>query len=377
MESVQLDIWSILLGFGALNGYFLAIVLWSHSKGRVYSNHLLSLLLICISLFVTELTIARSDYYFQFPYLILSTFPAAYLIGPLFYFYSRSLVFSKFKFTTSHVIHLIPVVLALFALIPFYLLPPKDKIEYINQFYSPGKLTFRHLWLGGLFLVQTLTYLFLILKMLTKYQHSFKEFASGTGIDHIQWLNRLIIIFSVAILLNGIVSFLMALRLFLSFPGVEITLLTFSGFIHIVGYNAIRHPDQLFPSEEFLPKYSHSTLSVEHRKKQLTKLSEFMEEKKPFLNPELTIQILANEVGITVEHLSQTINAELSTNFYDFVNSYRVEDAKINLLDPANKSYSILGIALNSGFNSKTSFNRIFKKNIGMTPSQYISRHKK
>ena len=101
-----------------------------------------------------------------------------------------------------------------------------------------------------------------------------------------------------------------------------------------------------------------------------------MDKNKPFLDADLTLASLAKELKIPPDHLSQVINSELSVNFYDFINGYRVKEAQKRLLDPKNRVYSILGIALNAGFNSKASFNRIFKKHIGITPSQYISSQK-
>jgi AraC-like DNA-binding protein len=96
-----------------------------------------------------------------------------------------------------------------------------------------------------------------------------------------------------------------------------------------------------------------------------------METEKPYTDGDLTLQKLARKLLISPHHLSQTLNERLRQNFFDFVNSYRIEEAKRRLVDPAKKHYSILGIAEEVGFNSKSAFNVAFKKHANMTPSEF------
>ncbi len=95
--------------------------------------------------------------------------------------------------------------------------------------------------------------------------------------------------------------------------------------------------------------------------------------KKPFLNPNLTLQQLASELEISTHYLSQIINDKFNLNFFDYINQFRVNEVIAKLNNPKYVSYSLLGIALDSGFNSKSAFNRIFKKFTNLTPSQYKS----
>ena len=102
-------------------------------------------------------------------------------------------------------------------------------------------------------------------------------------------------------------------------------------------------------------------------------LMEYMRLEKPYLNPELTLTQLASEIDISKHHLSQIINEQFNLNFFEFINQYRVEEVKSRINDPKFENYSLLGIAFDSGFNSKSSFNRIFKRLTNQTPSQYKS----
>ncbi|MEX0662499.1 MAG: helix-turn-helix domain-containing protein [Balneolaceae bacterium] len=152
-------------------------------------------------------------------------------------------------------------------------------------------------------------------------------------------------------------------------------------FIFFLGYFGIKHQN-IFYGEITIDRLAEPKSTGEYKNSGLKqkdavlyhqKLLELMGQKKPFLEPKLTLSYLADELDLSVNHLSQVINQYEERNFFDFVNSYRVEEFKKRALDPANSNYSILAIALDSGFNSKSSFNQVFKKLSGKTPSQFMA----
>ena len=96
-----------------------------------------------------------------------------------------------------------------------------------------------------------------------------------------------------------------------------------------------------------------------------------MEKEKLYLNTDLNLSVLANTLEISSGYLSQIINQKEGKSFYDFINSYRVEEVKHLIENPSFSHYSLLAIGLEAGFNSKSTFNATFKKQVGMTPSQY------
>lgn len=103
----------------------------------------------------------------------------------------------------------------------------------------------------------------------------------------------------------------------------------------------------------------------------LLKLKRYMLDEKPFLDPALTIQDISNAMNVPVRELSVLINHQLGHHFYDFVNTYRIENAKKILQDPSKSKVTILEILYEVGFNSKSSFNTAFKKHTGNTPTEY------
>ena len=101
------------------------------------------------------------------------------------------------------------------------------------------------------------------------------------------------------------------------------------------------------------------------------KLLTYMRDQKPYLNPELTIVDLSVQLQVSKHHLTQVINNKVGKNFFNFINDYRIEAVKQKLKDPNMKHLTLLAIALDSGFNSKSSFNSLFKQYTGMTPTEW------
>ena len=106
-------------------------------------------------------------------------------------------------------------------------------------------------------------------------------------------------------------------------------------------------------------------------------LEALMEQEKPYLNPRLTLSDLASLLGTNIHQLSKLINEGFDKNFFDFINSYRVREFQRRAVLPEYKNQTLLAIAFSVGFNSKTAFNRSFKKLTKKTPRQYLKSHEK
>jgi AraC-like DNA-binding protein len=120
-----------------------------------------------------------------------------------------------------------------------------------------------------------------------------------------------------------------------------------------------------------MKKYEQSTLTAQKAEQHLQRLLQFMEEEKPYLEFELTLGDIARQLSIPQKELSQVINERLNKNFCTFLNEYRIGEAQRLLLKNTGKKLSVLDIAFESGFNSKTSFNMVFKKHLQMTPTHF------
>ena len=131
------------------------------------------------------------------------------------------------------------------------------------------------------------------------------------------------------------------------------------------------------PQRVNLDKYAKSGLRREQLHEYMRRLDVIMESERVYLKPDLTLPVLAEEVGCSVNHLSQVINSGFEMSFFDYVNSYRVRQAKELLLQINGQNGAILNIAFTVGFNSNSAFYSAFKKHVGMTPASFRRSNKR
>lgn len=370
------DFWAILLLFGALQGLFFAFTLFLHPKGNKTSNRLLSFLLFIFSLHLAEYVMIASGLYQQTPHFIGTTLPVVFLIGPIYYLYALSLLYKDFNIGVQRALHFVPAILCYLFLLPFYAKPAAAKVAFLAGIIKNGYVIFPldQFILLALSTCQMLAYFYLTFTVLQNFEENFMRESASTEILNVSWLKKISLWFSLYMMLFFIAYFQLFLLKAHRQEIFYIVMLILSGFIHAVGYHAIKQPE-IFSGVKIkpaAPKYQKTALPEQKSKIYLEKLLQIMKEKKPFLNPELKLFDLAETLEMAPNHLSQVINAELDKNFFDFINDYRVEEAKLRLVDAKFEHYSILAIALDVGFNNKASFNRVFKKHTSMTPSDFV-----
>lgn len=303
----------------------------------------------------------------------------AFLQIPVFYLYVLSVCYSDFKFKLKYILHLIPFLLANVILLPrFYTVDLASKINFIENHQSMIELQFNHV----LFHIQTTIYMIAVFMILRKARKLYLENYAGTSISSYQWLLQFT---SVLTILYLIVVFKNIFK-FSDYPyiseWIKIGILIVQPFITCwYLYKALNNPG-LFRNIDSKLKLVSDIILEEKKGEQaavnekeynedLLKLKKYMAEEKPFLDPSLTIQHLSNATHIPVRELSLLINHKLEQHFYDFVNSYRIENAMDILKDVTKNKTTILEILYEVGFNSKSSFNTAFKKHTGNTPTSY------
>jgi len=220
--------------------------------------------------------------------------------------------------------------------------------------------------------VNFVTFCYLIAAVLTllRYRLELKKTYSSTERINLSWLNFVLFGF-ILIWIFDVIGFVLETvstpLLFLN----SVTLVLMFIFVNIIVYKGLKQPE-LFKGIEKRPKYIHSKLTKSEKKGYLTRLESYMEKEKPHLILSLSINDLANKLSMPPRHLSQVINESLEKNFFDFINSYRVEEAKKLLNDSSDNKINILKLLFDVGFNTKSVFNRVFKKQTGVTPTEYM-----
>lgn len=194
----------------------------------------------------------------------------------------------------------------------------------------------------------------------------------------LNWLKILSISFYVAFLILFILGGLNMIGNIIPFDPYFVVFGFISAFSFVYSFYGIKQPVIFGPEiwingdeKKETEKYSKSGLKDKQAEEYLEKLIMIMETDKPYLDGGLSINDLSILTGIPRHHITQVLNEKHGKNFFTFINEYRVNEVIMRFADPANNNFTILAIAYDSGFNSKTTFNSIFKLQTGMTPSEY------
>ena len=353
---------------------FFSLFLIRNKKGKKISNRILAVLLFANALCLLNYIIYQQEEFLSpwiIDYLVLGN-SIVFLWGPLLYFYIRSIIHRDFSFQRKHSVHLIPfLTYFLYLLIRMAILDKR-----ILQGPLGTGLAFHPLEVIIFSTILHVLFLFYIIasfRSLWLFRQQLKNYFSTTKNLEFTWLSIILISFSVMWTIGFVNSYLAARRgspvLVLSF--VNLALIFF--IANVAVYKGLNQPE-IFSGIDERPKYERSTLTRSDAESYLMKLKSFMEEEKPYLDPFLNINQLARRLTIQSRHLSQILNESLKQNFYDFVNSYRIEEAKKMLLEQSDEKTTVLNVLLDAGFNSKSAFNRAFKKCTGFTPSEFRKR---
>ncbi|MEM6803311.1 MAG: helix-turn-helix transcriptional regulator [Bacteroidota bacterium] len=312
------------------------------------------------------------------PYLILIDQNLFFLDGPLLYFLTRSINQESFHWKKD-LLHFIPFVLTASLAVDTYVsMSSADLISTFEQISQElDRKNFVPNWEELLFilaiLLHNLIYIFLSVRKTRRYKKKIREIYSTVDQIDLKWLELILKLWLGLMLLPlcfffsnynlGLISSLLSQAIFL---GSHVLCILFFGL------NLLSHS---FADTKLL-KEKHKKKAAESREDRevYENLLAYMEKEKPYLEVKLGLADLAKAIGVHPNYLSYLINTYSKRNFFDFINSYRIEAIKKEL---AESDEHIMIIAYNNGFNSKSTFNEIFKRKTTMTPSQYRKKRQK
>jgi YesN/AraC family two-component response regulator len=213
---------------------------------------------------------------------------------------------------------------------------------------------------------------FLINDLINQHQQILKDLTSTARENDLNWVRVMVILLLIAIVFWTLSGFE---KDTLNLTGYSLLIFSYWLGYHIIAqkgiYRSMPSEFEVTELKQREKRYKNSTLSVPEKSEMTERIRHFMETEKPYLNNELTLTSLADRLQMKPIHLSQILNEEFNENFYSFINRHRVTESKKLLLEPRYSHYNILGIALESGFNSKTTFNKAFKEHTGISPSEF------
>jgi len=362
------EIITYIFAIGAAQAVFLFFILW-RKKENSFANKFLAATMIIFALDLFAGVSYLSGFISKIPWILgyKSSFP--YLYGPLIYLYVVFLIHKQDSFVASDYLHFIPfVIIQIYGIFFFYF----ESLEFQLSLLNPNIPNPWHIEIiGKLIPIHGLTYMVFTVLLIIKFNKNIRN--SFANIEHIDfsWLFYLV-------LGTAVIWIVVVLSYMLDFVYGEdihahlLIYITLSVFLYSFAFKSYKQPEIIFRANgEDSQTYKKSGLSDEKAEEILNSVIDYMNSNKPFLDTKLSLSELASKLNLSTHNLSEVINTKLNKNFYDFINSYRVEEVKQLIESDKDLTFSILAHGYEAGFTSKSAFYSAFKKFTGITPAKY------
>ena len=360
---------SIILFICILQGAIFAGLLFVRSfKKKTLSDCWLGVLLIVMCSSLITHFIGFANVYDNNQWLTYFPFEIAFALAPVIYLYVKTLTNSTRKFETKDVIIFIPTLIYL----TFFLILFSQSME-TKKWYGENLESTVSTVKDSVLFAWNFLFLYFSIKHYQQYRTWLDENFSDTELIKFNWLRNFLYIFATIFLLETVFN---VIAIFYDFTYVQayflrliIAIATY--YLAIAGYMRSESIEVDFSPKEIEPKKElQSKDKLETSKEDLLNL---MEIDKPYLDSHLSLKELSKKIGVNTTVLSNTINKGFGKNFNDFINEYRIDEVKKILQSDASNDETFLNIAFDSGFNSKATFNRAFKKFTGVSPKEFAS----
>lgn len=378
----------VLVSQGVIFGVLLLV---RYGKYLRIADLFLALLVLITCYHRTTYTIGFMDWYDTFRNTKINYW-LIYLglaLGPLIYFYVKAVTSSDFKFKRKHWLHFLPVFLYVIYRVSIFAYDARQDGFSDTQngvLMSSWEFGFMGVFTEVFFIVQHLLYLAFTFQLFYQYRKGIDQYFSNTYKLELNWIRNFLYLY----------AFLFLYSLMQQMINLSVTELSwiqkwwyqlFSALVVIyIGIKGYFTDTTILQGVSFDPRNSayesftkksksikkSNSLDQEQLRSQQKQILEFIEREKPYLDPELNLKDLAEKLSMSRAQLSEIVNSSFNKNFNDFINEYRVENVKSMLAANKQQQLSLLGIAYESGFNSKATFNRVFRKLTHSSPTEYL-----
>lgn len=352
-------------------------ILIAAKKPRMLANQVLSawLLIICAEMI---LMLINETLFELYPVKILP-----YIYGPLLLLYAKWMTTENPSFNRRYLWHFTPFLIFMVAALIYI---DENVMHGTDGFLVRDRFVSFRIVYGITFFISITAYSTATFVVIKRHKQHLKEFVSYSSEKiTLQWLVGLSITFYTGYVVMFIFGGVDILVGFMPFDPYEISFISLTLLTFLFGVFGFHQPsifEELVKQEHRLEipllekdttKYQRSGLKKKDAVDLVNKIRKYMVIEKPYLDRELTIYDLSNQLKISRHILSEVINEHMGMNFYNLVNEYRIKEVKDRMNSDEYRNLTILAIAFDSGFNSKSSFNTIFKEKTGQTPSEYLA----
>ncbi len=366
------------------------LLLQKFKQKKKYSFLFLSLLVLITCYHRTTYTIGFMDWYDTYRNTKINYWLINFslAIGPLIFFYVKSITNASFKFGRKDFVHFVPALIYfLYRAFIFIYDAGQEGFENTQNGLLMSKLEMgaTTIFIEAFGIIQQLLYLAFSLQLYFNYRTRLQDFFSNTYRMELNWIRNFLYIYTFLFVY-------MVIQQLINLSVLELSWIQrwwyqlFSAlaviYVGIKGYftdTSTLSTLQFNPTKQTIAKEGAtvSSLTDKQRSKEeietvRNQLLDYMSDKKPYLDPELNLKQLSEQLNLTRSQLSEVINAGFGKNFNDFINEYRIEAVKQMLQEGQQNKLSLLGIAFDCGFNSKATFNRVFKKLNGTSPTEFL-----
>jgi len=371
---MKLDIWSIFIIVIIFQGLFLLFVLlFSKNKKDKKKNQYLLYVILVLIWFLVEFFTVRNKIDVGLNIFYGTRYGSWFLLGPLTYFYFKSITESTWKFSKKEILHFLPFILFVI-IIPFiaYKALNDRQIDYgmLSVFDHREKVisTIQYVY-SVIFILQFVHlgyFLYRNLKLVNIYS---KELVSeySTLDPRIKWLRYFNMTLLFILLFSAIFLYVLLITDIYRRHLDYIYVLPIGFLFYFITFYFIR--TEWKPTDKNFNKYVGSSLNPKLIPEYITTLNQLMDTEKMYLNHNLRLSDLAEKMTLSKHHLSQLINQQYNLSFYDFINKHRTAEAKKIIND--HRELKLIQVAFDAGFNNKTSFVNAFKKFEKTTPSKF------
>ena len=365
----------LIAAFNAL--FFVLLIL---QKKKALHDKILIAWLTYLGVYVGIYAIFSNILFIKFHLLSAAFISLLLFHGPFLYLYISALVNVKPHFDRKNLLHFVPILIFNLFLLTSSLFPEISEGIRLDHLEGGHQTPFIFNFFLSVTVLSGPVYILLSIKLFKKLDLViFNNFSKSENVS-LDWLRKLVYTFgAVWTILMVFTTIHHAFELFSWTFCTNGLFFALSLFVILIGYYGLKQKEIFiqYPDlntgyiTESRKKYAGALLNEENMERYAIKLKEYLHLEKPYLDADLTLPALAEKLDLPSHLVSRVINEKFGQHFFDFINQYRVEEVKSKITSSEYNHLSLLGIAFESGFNTKSAFNRVFKKMTTQTPSEF------